>query len=169
MAYTYPEPLRGKHNLGEFACGDLHLDEWLQRYARHAEAAGSARTFVTTDGSRVVGYYALTVGELDSGQATERVLKGQPKQSAVPVLILARLAVDDGHQSAGVGRSLLHDALLRCAVVAESVGIRAVVARAKERANGFYDRWGFEASTSDPLHRMLLMKDLKKLIEELGS
>lgn len=167
MTYTSPEPLRGKHDLGDFGCGDERLDRWLHRYARHAEAAGSARTFVTTDRTQVVGYYGLTVGQVDPGKATERMLKGQPRESPVPVLLLARLAVDARHQGKGVGWSLLQDALLRCSVVAEAVGVRAVVAHAKEGANGFYDRWGFEASPSDPLHRILLIKDLKKLVKEL--
>lgn len=169
MTYTYPEPLRGKHDLGDFNCGEERLDKWLRRYARHAEAAGSARTFVTTDRARVVGYYTLTVGQVEPGKATERMLKGQPKESPVPVLVLARLAVDSGHQAKGLGHSLLQDALLRCSVVAEAVGVRAVVAHAKEKANGFYDKWEFEASPSDPLHRVLLLKDLKKLLKELKS
>jgi predicted N-acetyltransferase YhbS len=117
----------------------------------------------------VVGYYGLTVGQVDPGKATERMLKGQPRESPVPVLLLARLAVDARHQGKGVGWSLLQDALLRCSVVAEAVGVRAVVAHAKEGANGFYDRWGFETSPSDPLHRILLIKDLKKLVKELKS
>lgn len=166
MTYTHPEPLRGKHDLDGFHCGEERLDEWLRNYARHAEAAGSARTFVTTDGTRVVGFYALTVGEVEPERATERMLKGQPKERPVPVLILARLAVDSGHQGRGVGWSLLQDALLRCVAVAETVGVRAVVAHAKENANGFYDRWSFDASPSDPLHRVLLIKDLKQLIKE---
>lgn len=167
MTYTHPEPLRGKHDLDDFSCGEERLDEWLQRYARHAEAAGSARTFVTTDRTRVVGYYALTVGQVEPGNATERMLKGQPKESPVPVLVLARLAVDSRHQRKGIGWSLLQDALLRCSAVAETVGVRAVVAHAKEKANGFYDKWSFDASPSDPLHRVLLVKDLKKLIKEV--
>lgn len=142
------------------------MDIWLHRYARHAEAAGSARTFVTTSEGRIVGYYALSAGQVEASEATERLVKGQPRGRPVPVVVLARLAVDKGHQKQGVGRSLLQDALLRCSAVAEIVGIRAVIAHATEEANDFYDRFGFEASPVDPLHRILLMKDLKKLIEE---
>ncbi|HET9677890.1 MAG TPA: GNAT family N-acetyltransferase [Solirubrobacterales bacterium] len=166
MTYTRPEPLRGKHDLGDFSCGDEALDGWLHRRARHAEAARSARTFVTTSDGQVAGYYTLTVGEMKAEQATERLLKGQPKGRPVPILVLARLAVDRNHQGRGVGWSLLQDALLRCSVVAESVGVRAVVAHAKEGASSFYDKFNFECSPSDPLHRILLMKDLESLIGE---
>jgi GNAT superfamily N-acetyltransferase len=166
VTYTFPEPLRGKHDCGGFSCGYEELDRWLHRYARHAEAAGSARTFVTVNSGKVVGYYALTVGEVQAAAATGRLLKGQPPEKPVPVLILARLAVDKRHQGKGVGRSLLQDAFLRCAAAAENVGARAIIAHAREEANKFYDRYGFETSPADPLQRILLMKDARAFVEE---
>jgi len=169
VAYTQPEPLRGKHAFDGFCCEENALDNWLHRHSRHAEAGGSARTFVTTDGERVIGYYALAIGQVEPDDATERLLKGQPAKRPVPVLVLARLAVDREHKDHGVGRSLLQDALLRCAAVAESVGVRAVVAHANGGANAFYDRFGFESSPTDPLHRILLMKDLQLLLDEFGG
>jgi predicted N-acetyltransferase YhbS len=165
MTYSQPEPLRGKHDLEGFRSGQESLDRWLQHFARHAEATGSARTFVTTDGTQVVGYYSLTVGQVQPANATERLLKGQPVERPVPVLVLARLAVDQEHQARGVGRSLLQDALLRCEEVAESVGVRAVVVQALSRAAGFYDHFGFEGSPTDSLHRILLLKDLRRFLE----
>jgi ribosomal protein S18 acetylase RimI-like enzyme len=169
MSYTQPEPLRGKHDFGDFSCEEEALDSWLHRHSRHAEAAGSARTFVTCDGSRVIGYYALAIGQVEPENATDRLLKGQPARRPVPVLVLARLAVDRRHKERGIGRSLLQNALLRCVGVADSVGVRAVVAHANEHASGFYDRFGFEASPSDPLHRILLMKDLRRFLEEASA
>lgn len=167
MAYSRPEPIRGKHDAEGFCCGEEALDNWLHRHARHAEAAGSARTFVTMDDDRLVGYYALALGQVEPDDATERLLKGQPSKRPVPVLLIARLAVDRRYQGQGIGASLLQDALLRCAAAAEIVGVRAVVAHANEHASGFYDRFGFEASPTDPLHRILLMKDLRKFLDEL--
>lgn len=169
MGYSRPEPLRGKHELAGFCCEDDSLDSWLRRHSRHAEAAGSARVFVTEDGDRVVGYYALTVGQVEPPDATARLLKGQPAERPVPVVILARLAVDGSHKGRGLRRSLLQDALLRCATAAESVGIRALVVHANEDAGGFYDRFGFESSPTDPLHRLLPMKDLRKFLDEVSA
>jgi predicted N-acetyltransferase YhbS len=170
MSYSRPEPLRGKHRLEGFSCGEESLDSWLCRRARHAEATGSARTFVTTaDGERVVGYYALAIGQVEPGDATDRLLKGQPAQRPVPVLVIARLAVEERLHGNGLGSSLLQDALLRCAAVAETAGVRAVVAHAEERASGFYDQFGFEASPTDPLHQILLMKDLRRFLASVAS
>lgn len=168
MGYTAPEPLRGKHELGGFNCGEESLDSWLHRHSRQAEAAGSARAFVATDGMRVVGYYALVVGQIEPREGTARLLKGQPAGRSVPVVILARLAVDRRHQGQGLGRSLLQDALLRCTTAAQSVGIRAFVVHAHAEAREFYERFGFEPSPSDPLHLILLMKDIQRFLEEVG-
>lgn len=169
MAYSRPEPLRGKHDFGTFSCGDESLDSWLHRYSRHAEAAGSARVFVTTDGADVVGYYALAVGQVEPSDGTPRLAKGQPKGKPIPVVILARLAVDERHQGKGVGRSLLQDALLRSAGAAGAVGIRALLVHAHEEARDFYLRFGFEPSPSDSLHLILLMKDVMRFLEEAGG
>jgi GNAT superfamily N-acetyltransferase len=171
LAYTRPEPLRGKHRLEGFDCGEEALTTWLLRHSRHAQAAGSARVFVTTeDGERVVGYYALAVGQVQAAAATDRMLKGQPVERPIPVVILARLAVDQGHQRKGLGRSLLQDAMIRCGAVAEQAGVRALVVHAaNEEAREFYLRFGFEKSPTDPLHLILLMKDLKKYLDEVAE
>src|SRR4051794_11457020 len=169
MGYSRPQPLRSTHDFSEFVSGEASLDSWLQRHARHAEAAGSARTFVTTDEKRVVGFYSLTIGQVQPDGATERLLKGQPAGRPVPVIVLARLAVDEAHQKRGLGRSLLQDALLRCDQVSESVGVRAVVAHALPEATGFYDYFGFERSPTDQLHRILLLKDLRRFLKTVES
>lgn len=169
MTYAEPEPLRGEHDLDDFDCGEESLNSWFHRYSRHAEATGSARVFVTTDGSRVVGYYALVVGQVEPGRATTRLLKGQPAGRSVPVVILARLAVDANHQGRGIGRSLLQDALLRCTAAAQAVGIRALVVHSHAEAKGFYEAFGFEPSPTDPMHLILLMKDIERFLDEQRS
>jgi len=140
----------------------------LSRFARHAEAARSARTFVTTYDGKVVGYYALAIGQVNPEAATTRLKQGQPAERPVSMLLLARLAVDRDHQRNGVGRSLLEDALLQCSAIAERVGVPSIVAHTNDAAAPFYDQFGFERSPTDPLHRVLPMKDLLLLLDELG-
>lgn len=167
MACSRPEPLRGKHVLEGFDCGEESLNTWLHRYSRHAEAAGTARTFVTTsDGERVVGFFSLTVGQVQPEDATVRLLKGQPTDRPVPVVILARLGVDRAQQGRGLGRSLLQEAMLRFNNLAEHAGVRGLVAHAlDEDARSFYLRFGFELSPTDRLHLILLAKDLKRFLD----
>ena len=166
MGYSPPEPLRGKHKTEGFECGEPSLDRWIERHARPAVASDSARVFVTTDGEgRVVGFYALAAASISPAEATARLIKGQSKHQPVPVVLIGRLAVALGDQGNQLGRSLLQDALLRAAAAADSIGARAVVVHAiSDDAVRFYERFGFEASPTDPHHLVLLMKDLRKLL-----
>jgi len=172
VAYRPPEPLGKGHRLDEFESGEPALDEWLKRHARGAHASGSARVFVTTleDRETVVGYYALAAAQVAPEAATERALKGQPRARPVPAVLLARLAVDQEYQRAGLGRSLLQDAMLRCLDAAEAIGARVLLVHAKhEAAKTWYLQCGFEESPTDPLHLIMLLKDLRAFLERQGA
>jgi GNAT superfamily N-acetyltransferase len=169
VPYRPPEPLDRSHRLDEFSCGEPALDDWLARHARDAHASGSARVFVTTsgDGTTVVGYYALAAAQVAPEDATERALRGQPRARPIPAVLLARLAVHREHQRAGLGRSLLQDAMLRCLEAAESIGARVLLVHAKhEAAKAWYLQYGFEESPTDPLHLLMLLKDLRAFVQK---
>lgn len=171
MAYRRPEPLGKQHRVDDFDCGEPALDDWLKRHALGAQASGSARVFVTTpdDEETVVGYYALAAAQVAPEAATARALKGQPRARPIPAILLARLAVDQGHQRAGLGRSLLQDVLLRCVDAAEAIGARVLLVHAKhEAAKDWYMQYDFEESPTDPLHLLMLMKDVRALLERRG-
>ncbi len=170
MTYRRPEPLGKQHVLDEFECGEPALDEWLKRHARTAQASDSARVFVATDdGETVVGYYALAAAQVAPQAATARALKGQPRARPVPAILLARLAVDQRHQRAGLGRSLLQDALLRCVDAAEAIGARVLLVHAKhDTAKAWYMQFGFEESPTDPLNLLMLLKDVRAFLERHG-
>jgi GNAT superfamily N-acetyltransferase len=169
--YRRPEPLGKQHRVDDFDCGEPALDDWLRRHALGAQASGSARVFVTTldDGESVVGYYALAAAQVAPEDATARALKGQPRARPVPAILLARLAVDRAHQRAGLGRSLLQDALLRCVEAADAIGARILLVHAKhDGAKAWYMQYDFEESPSDPLHLMMLMKDVRAFLDRHG-
>ncbi len=171
MAYRPPKPLAKQHRVDEFQCGEPALDEWLRRHARAAQASDSARVFVATvdDGETVVGYYALAAAQVAPDEATARAMKGQPQTRPVPAILLARLAVDQSHQGAGLGRSLLQDVLLRCVDAAEAIGARVLLVHAKhEAARAWYMQYDFEESPSDPLHLLMLMKDVRAFLQRRG-
>lgn len=171
MEYRRPEPLGKQHRLDEFERGEPALDEWLQRHARSAQASDSARVFVVTlkDGETVAGYCALAAAQVAPEEATARTLKGQPKARPVPAILLARLAVDQSHQGAGLGRSLLQDVLLRCLEAAEAIGARVLLVHAKhEAAKEWYMQFGFEESATDPLHLLMLLEDIRTFLQRQG-
>ena len=144
-----------------FDCGQSALNQFLQRFAIVNQKSNSAQTYVSCHSGSVVGFYSLAVGSVERSKAAPRVIKGIP-QHPVPVMILARLAVDLQHQGAGLGKALLKNALLRTAQAADIAGIRALLVHAKdEPARQWYLNWEFEPSPSDPFHLFLLLKDNK--------
>ena len=147
-----------------FDCGQLALNQFLQRYALVSQKANSAQTYVSCINGKVVGFYSLAVGSVDPASAPARVSKGLARHP-VPVMILARLAVDQAHQRKGLGQALLKDALLRTAQAADIAGVRALLVHAKdEAARHWYATWEFEPSPTDSFHLFLMLKDLKALL-----
>jgi GNAT superfamily N-acetyltransferase len=158
------EKLRREHVLEAFDCGQPELNGWVVKYALQNQGAGAAQTYVGLVDGAVVGYYSLAVGQVEYAEAPERLKKGLARHP-VPVMLLARLAVDKNWQGKGVGRALLRDAVLRTLQAAEIAGIRALAVHAKDdRARAYYEQFDFVSSPSDPLHLFVLLKDLRKLV-----
>lgn len=162
--FTGPVPLGPEHQVDRFDCGSPAQTEWLRRWARVGQDAGTARVYVSTPaGSRtVVGYYALATGAVAQADATARVRAGAGRYP-ISVIILTRLGVDLSVQGQGLGRSLVRDALLRVEQAADLVGVRALLIHAESSgARDFYQRVAeFEESPSDPLHLLLTLADLR--------
>lgn len=163
-AYESVRKLAPADSTEGFDCGQPSLNQFLQRYAFVNQKANSAQTYVCCLGGEVVGFYSLAVGSVDPQDAPARVMKGLARYP-VPVMILARLAVDRDHQAKGLGKALLKDALLRTAQAADIAGIRCLLVHAKdEAARQWYESWEFEPSPTDPYHLFLMLKDLKALL-----
>ena len=160
-----PKPLSAQHDVVGFDCGKPALNDWLVRHAMQAQSSGSARTFVYTQQEQVVGYFSLTVGQVDVLDAPERIRKGMG-QYPLPVVILARLAVSKRLQGLGIGTGLLRDAIVRTLLIAEQAGIRALLTHPiDEQAERFYSRFGFEPSPLiDRRLYVLLLKDARRLL-----
>lgn len=165
MTLQAPAPLAAQHRLEGFDCGKPALNDWLLRHARQAQGSGSAKTFVVTDDEdRVAGYFSLTVGQVDTLEAPERIRKGMG-QYPVPVVILARLAVSREHQGLGIGVGMLQDAIRRTMLIAEQAGIRAMLTHPiDEEVARFYTRFGFIASPLREQQLLLLLKDARRWV-----
>lgn len=159
MQLSAPQPLAATHRLDGFHCGEPSLDDWLKRRALTNHLNGASRTFVVVDSDEcVLGYYALAAGAVSHQEATGPVRRNMP--DPVPVMVLARLAVDVRAKGIKLGAGLLRDAVTRVQSVAEHVGVRALLVHAlNERATEFYEHYGFRAS---PLHPMTLMLPLRR-------
>lgn len=162
MSLSAPQPLGAHHRLEAFDCGKPALTDWLLRHARQAQGSGSARTFVLCDGEQVAGYFSLTVGQIDTLEVPERVRRGMG-QYPIPLVILARLAVDRDYQGRGLAISLLQDAIRRTLAIAEQAGIRALLTHPIDAsAEAFYRRFGFEPTPERERQLILLLKDARR-------
>jgi GNAT superfamily N-acetyltransferase len=155
MKLHAPQPLTADHQTDAFKCGETSLDEWLKRRALLNQANGASRTFVVVDDNHtVMGYYALAAGAVHHQDATRSIRQNMP--DPLPVMVLARLAVDLRAQGMQLGAGLLRDAVERSLAVAQNAGVRALLVHAlHERAKQFYLYFGFQASPVHPLTLML--------------
>jgi len=119
----------------------------------------------------IAGYYALSAGSVEPNDASQRLAAGTGGYP-IPVVILTRLGVDLGEQGHGLGRALVRDALLQVAAVATQIGVRALLVHAESPATAeFYRHFdpAFESLPGDPLHLVLLIKDIRAGIRRASA
>lgn len=152
-----PEPLSSQHDIAGFDCGNSVLNDWLRERANTNQDEGASRTFAACEDMRVAGYYALALGQASRGDAPSNIGRGMP--DPVPMMILARLAVDRRSQGIGLGRDLVRDAVERTLRVSLDAGVRGLLVSAIDAsARQFYERLGFVASKGDANLLMLRLK-----------
>lgn len=160
-ALSSVEPLTKRHDLSTFDSGQPSLDTWLRRFSFGNQSSETTRTYVVHRASRVVGYFSLCAGSVSRDSVPDRVSRGLAAHP-IPVILLARLAIDLSEQGKGLGAALLRDALTRCVLAADVVGVRAVLVHAiNDDARRFYEHFDFEPSPLDSKQLVLLMKDLR--------
>jgi GNAT superfamily N-acetyltransferase len=105
-----------------------------------------------------MGYYALAAGAVTHQESNRAIRQNMP--DPIPVMVLARLAVDVRAQGIKLGAALLRDAVQRCIQVSQNAGVRALLVHAlNDKARQFYEHYGFKAA---PAHPMTLMLSIRK-------
>ena len=128
-------PLDGGHDRTVFDCGVPALNLYLRNYALQNQKKGIVRNYVTTraDSKVVAAFYSLVYAVIDQKRLPAKLVKGLGKYN-IPVLLLARLAVDHREQGKGLGKALLKDAILRTIQAAEIAGLKLLLVHAKDEA-----------------------------------
>jgi GNAT superfamily N-acetyltransferase len=154
--------LESSHDRGSFDCGIEPLNVYLKQYALQNQKKGIVRNYVTCLDRRVVGYYSLAYGSVAQTEAPAAITKGIGKYP-IPVMVLARLAVDVREKGRGVGQALLKNAVLRTLQAADIAGLKAIFVQAKnQEARQFYEKHGFISSPHDPLHLFFALDALRR-------
>ena len=160
-----PAPIAANHEVSDFDCGELSLNDWLKRRALKNHASGVSRCFVLCAGLTVVGYYSLSAGAVSHATAPKALRRNMP--DPLPVLLLGRLAIDRRYHNRGVGQALLRDAMLRAVNVAGDAGIFALLVHAlSDAARQFYLSRGFVASPLQPMTLMVTLETVRAILLE---
>jgi GNAT superfamily N-acetyltransferase len=151
--YQPPELLAARHQLKGFRCRSEEQTAWLVEVAKQAHGTGTTRVFVVTevDQPHVVAYYAWCM----------------PSVASQPIALLARLGVDERHEGQGLGAALLLDVITRVASLSNAIGCRGLLVHAEsEQFRSFYEHLipEFVRSPTDPLHLLLLLKDIRRTL-----
>lgn len=150
-------PLTGSNDRKDFDCGRPELNDWLRNMARQHQEKCLSKTFVAAlddAPSRICGYYALTLTEVDTRPLPEARRKKLPRM--IPGIRLGRLAVDTRFQGKRLGELLLVDALERVRLIHQHAGVVGLFVDAiDDKAAALYAHFGFEAFVDDPLKLFL--------------
>ena len=156
-----PVLLTEAHDHSGFDSGEPVLDEWLRRRAWSNQQTAASRTYVVcpVGSHRIVGYFALSMGQILAQDVTGAMRRNMP--NAIPAVMLGRLAIDRGWQGRGLGRAMLADVVRRSLRASSEVSARLVIVHAiSPAAEAFYLHHGF---TRLPVEAPTLALDLVKL------
>jgi len=156
-----PELLTDEHVLDVFSCGKPELDDWLIKKALKNHKRNNTRVFVVCDdNNKVIGYYAIAMGSVQRESALSSLKRNSP--NPIPMVVLARLAVDEGYKGRGIGVGLLKDCVLRSVHAMNVVGGAGILVHAlDDEAKAFYKRFGFNESPIDAMTLMARVIDIE--------
>ena len=160
------EPFGKQHRRDDFSCGKPPLDDFLRTRVSQYEMRRFGKTFVAVPRGelKVIGYYTLAAGAVSFEHLPATTAHKLPKHP-VPVVLLARLAVDKPAQGIRLGEGLLLDALQRALGLSAGLGVHAVEVDAiDDSAARFYGKYGFTPLLDDPLHLYLPISTVEKLL-----
>lgn len=159
-AFGRPALLSPDHDCLAFDSGELVLGDWLRQRALDNLAAQASRTYVVCPAQslKVIGYFALNMGQILATDVTGSMRRNMPK--AFPAVVLGRLAIDRAWQGRGLGRAMLADAVERVLRASAEVSARLLIVHAiSPGAEAFYRHHGF---TRLPVEAPTLALDLVK-------
>jgi GNAT superfamily N-acetyltransferase len=135
--------LRPEDDRSTFESGDADLDRFFRRFAGQNQFKHHlGTTYVAEEDGAVLGFATVSAAQIEV-QDLPAAKQGRLPRYPLPVLRLARLAVDKKAQGRGVGLMLLKAVFVLARSMADELGCIGVVVDAKPQAVSFYQRYGF--------------------------
>lgn len=143
MAEVHVRPLEPGDDRSAFHSGDDDLDRFFHRFTGQNQFRHHVgTTYVAAVEGTIVGYATVVASHLEVESLPARLRHRLPAYP-LPVLRLARLAVDERTAGSGIGLQLLRAVFVVARRMASDVGCIGVVVDAKPQAVSFYERFGF--------------------------
>jgi GNAT superfamily N-acetyltransferase len=140
--------LEERDEVAGFDCGDEALDNYLKRHAwANQQKSSIGVTYVAIDNAApqsVIGYFTLATASVPRASFPRKYVRGLPPYD-LPLILLARLAVDRRFAGKGLGHALISEAFKIALRVADDVGCRGIVTDAYRERVDWYARYGFIA------------------------
>lgn len=137
-------PLRPQDDRRRFRSDDPELDRFFWRFAGQNQFRHHlGTTWIATDGERIFGYVTVSASHIEI-QDLPPGARGRLPAYPLPVLRLARMAVDASARGEGIGTTLLRVVFVLAHEMSSRYGCAGVVVDAKQDALPFYERYGFE-------------------------
>jgi GNAT superfamily N-acetyltransferase len=147
---------------GGFDCGDIPLNNYLKNFAwTNQEKSSVGVTYVALEEGAphaVLGYFTLATASVPREAFPKKYVRGLPNYP-LPLILLARLAVDRRFAGKGIGHALISEAFRISLRVANEVGCRCIITDAYRERVGWYSRYGFvpiEGAPAQGPQRMFL-------------
>lgn len=164
-------PLEERDDVVDFDCGDEPLNNYLRRHAWSNQAKSSIGiSYVAIDESAsrtVLGYFTLAMSSVPRDAFPKKYVRGLPPYD-LPLILLARLAVDRRFTGRGLGHALISEVFRISLRVAEEVGCRCIVTDAYRDRISWYARYGFALiqgeTASEPQRMFLDIRTIRKAV-----
>lgn len=167
MTWLFCEVTNPNLNRSLFDCGITELNYYLQKYAKQNHKKGIAKTWVmvnTNNPEIPIGYYSLSMAEIQRDNLSDEMKKGLPRYP-LPVVRIAKLAVDKNYQGQRLGELLLVDIFQRSLKIAQDIGVIGFLVDAiNQKAKQFYLKYGFIPLIDSSLSLFLPINSVKSLI-----
>lgn len=145
-----------------FDCGDEPLNNYLKRHAwTNQQKMSIGVTYVALDKAApraVLGYFTLATSSISRDRFPKKYVRGLPPYD-LPLILLARLAVDQRFAKKGLGHALIAEAFMIALRVANEVGCRYIITDAYRHRVEWYAKYGFipiEGAANDGPQKMFL-------------
>jgi GNAT superfamily N-acetyltransferase len=165
--------LQESDQTGNFDCGDAPLNNYLNKYAWvNQEKSSIGVTYAAVEEAaprRVLGYFTIAMSSIPREAFPQKYVRGLPNYG-LPLVLLARLAVDLRFAGKGIGHALMSEAFRISLRVSGEVGCRCVITDAYRDRMSWYARYGFipiEGAAAEGPQRMFL--DIRTIRKALQS